>query len=160
MRPARTDPGASCGSTGENVGTCYGPLVRDPSSIPDFGGLGGLESLLEGLLGGFGATGDARSPRAQEHLRLTFEEAARGCKKRIDYRALDSCDHCGGTRAEPGSRTATCPACSGTGRVRARTGAFFPTAEYSCRHCHGTGAHVQTECTRCAVLESRSSRGR
>jgi molecular chaperone DnaJ len=121
--------------------------VRDPSPPPDFERLGSLESLLEGLLGGLGV--GARAPRAQARVHLTFEEAAEGCKKRIDYRALDVCDRCGGTRAEPGSPTAPCPACSGTGRVHARMGTFFPTAEYSCRHCHGTGVHVRTECTRC-----------
>ena len=124
--------------------------MRSPSPLPDIEGLGGLDSLLEGLLGGFGAAHDARSPRAQERLRLTFEEAAQGCRKRLDYRALDTCNHCGGIRAEPGTRTATCPACSGAGRMRARMKTFLPTGEYSCRHCHGTGVHVHKECTRCA----------
>ncbi|MBN1609307.1 MAG: molecular chaperone DnaJ [Polyangiaceae bacterium] len=131
--------------------------MRDPSPL-GFEGLGGLQRLLEALLGGFGAARDARAPRAQERLRLTFEEAARGCKKRIDYQALDSCGHCGGTGAEPGSRTAPCTACSGTGRVQADS--LFPTVEYSCRYCHGTGVHLHTECTRCAgsgvTLQSRT----
>ena len=51
-------------------------------------------------------------------LNISFEEAAKGCKKSITYQNIVNCTECGGTGAEKGTSPKTCPTCNGTGQVK------------------------------------------
>lgn len=114
----------------------------------DFGDFGGLDSIFSDLLGAFGLrTGEGS--QVKKTLELTFEESARGVKKKISYERLDLCSGCGGRGAAPGARIETCPACGGRGRVRYQQ-AFLPIAlERPCSTCRGTGSLPSDRCPRC-----------
>ena len=78
----------------------------------------------------FGGGGRSRGPRMRRgsdmrvKVRLTLEEIATGCEKKIKVRKLVQCKSCNGTGSEDG-RTETCPTCKGTGRtVRQQRGIF------------------------------------
>ena len=42
---------------------------------------------------------------------LTFEEAAKGCKKTVSTQRVEDCSACGGTGAAKGTSPKTCPDC-------------------------------------------------
>ena len=126
----------------------------------DFGfgdfGFGGIDDLFEGLFGGFGRrTSARRGPVKGENIQVTltldFEEAVFGCEKVIEVTRLETCPHCQGTGAEPGTQPIRCPQCNGTGEVRrvqqSLLGSFVSVN--TCPRCGGTGEVVVTPCTVC-----------
>jgi molecular chaperone DnaJ len=126
----------------------------------DFGfgdfGFGGIDDLFEGLFGGFGRrTSARRGPVKGENIQVTltldFEEAVFGCEKEIEVTRLETCPHCQGTGAEPGTQPIRCPQCNGTGEVRrvqqSLLGSFVSVN--TCPRCGGTGEVVVTPCTVC-----------
>lgn len=52
-------------------------------------------------------------------MELTFTQAAKGVNKEISVDIDAACQHCDGKGHEPGSKVQRCPACSGSGMVRA-----------------------------------------
>jgi molecular chaperone DnaJ len=121
----------------------------DPS---DFSAIG---EMLEGFLDDmFGRRGGAnRSPKdLRYNLQVSFEEAALGAERMIEYDRDELCAHCQGARAEQGSTSPECPACRGRGEVRFQRG-FFATSR-PCVSCEGTG--VRTD-ARCKVCKGRGS---
>jgi len=90
----------------------------------------------------------ARGADLRHDLILTFEEAIRGAKKRIELSQLRRCETCGGDGSRPGSRAETCPACHGHGQVVQRTG--FMTLTTTCPQCRGRGTRIVDPCENCA----------
>jgi molecular chaperone DnaJ len=137
--------------------------------MPDFGGMG-LDELLrmftESFGGGFGfgGSGGQRSrngPRQGSNLQyilnLEFEEAAFGTEKEFEYTRDETCSHCEGSRAEPGSSVSRCPTCKGHGEVRQ---AFGPIVQVStCPTCRGKGETIDIPCKQCrgAGIERKTS---
>ena len=113
-----------------------------------------FEDLFGDMMGrrGGGAAGGGRS-RAQRgqdlryNLRVSLEEAYRGLQKTITVPGSVACDECEGTGAEGATQPATCPTCSGMGRVRAQQGFF--TVERTCPTCGGQGQIVKNPCKAC-----------
>lgn len=125
-----------------------------------FGGmefdLGDLGDLFGSFFGGFG--GRQRNPNAprrgedlQERVTLSFEEAAKGCKRTIETTRVESCAECGGTGAAKGTSPKTCPECGGRGQVQAQQRTPFGVISTSkpCQKCGGRGKIVETPCTKC-----------
>jgi len=119
-------------------------------SGPD-GGFGTIfEDLFEGF---FGGTERGRRGRARrgDHLRydleISLEEAAAGLETKIQIPRLESCETCGGTGAQAGSRPETCPSCRGQGQVRFSQG--FLTVARPCPQCGGEGQIIKTPCKDC-----------
>lgn len=118
-------------------------------------GFGGFEDIFEDLFG-FGQGRSARQgPRRGADLRydleIPFEEAVFGSEHEIEISRLETCEHCSGSGAEPGTSPMRCPECNGTGQVR-RTqqsvfGSFVNVA--TCPRCQGTGEVVTTPCSVC-----------
>src|SRR5260370_29723710 len=77
-------------------------------------------------------------------MQITLEEAAFGAEKEIEVRKQDICDKCGGTGAESGSRSITCPVCGGRGQVISSRG-FFQGSQ-TCPRCGGVGHIVEKPC--------------
>ncbi len=120
----------------------------------DFGGGMDMGDILNSFFGGgMGGMGGARrnAPVQGDDLRyemkLTFEEAARGCEKSFDFYRTENCETCHGSGAKPGSTPATCNVCGGSGQVR-NTSGWMQTIR-TCSACGGTGKVITDKCTAC-----------
>ena len=82
---------------------------------------------------------------------ISFEEAAKGCKKEVTYRQIETCKSCGGSGAAKGTQPQTCPQCGGTGQVRISQRTPFGVVQTSrgCDRCHGTGKVIDNPCKDC-----------
>lgn len=120
----------------------------------DFSGMGGMDDIFNAFFGGMGGMGGT-SRRAgpvpgndlQHRITITFEEAAFGCEKTIDFFRNENCETCGGTGAKPGTQPQTCPTCHGSGQVRSGNG--FMVTVRTCPTCRGEGKIVKDKCTNC-----------
>src|SRR5256886_1380619 len=115
-----------------------------------FGGGGGVGGgIFEALFGGMAGQAEDRQRGAdlRYDMQITLEEAAFGAEKEIEVRKFDACDKCGGTGAEPGSRSISCPACAGRGQVISSRG-FFQVSQ-TCPRCRGVGQIVEKPCRDC-----------
>ncbi len=116
-------------------------------------GMGGFESIFDQLFGGMGggATrrgGPRRGSDLRYDLRITFEEAAFGCKKSFDFTRRERCEACHGSGAKAGTQPQTCPTCRGSGQVRA--GGGFMVTVRTCPTCGGSGKIVKDPCQDCS----------
>jgi molecular chaperone DnaJ len=122
----------SPGSSGFDVGSInLGDFVNFDNIIGDLLGKVGVR---------FTKSGDVR-----QQIVLSFEDAARGCERNIEYAAQELCPRCNGIGGEPGAQTAQCGSCEGRGRIRATP---LPI-ERSCPHCRGSGKRSTRDCTTC-----------
>jgi molecular chaperone DnaJ len=127
-------------------GFARGGGFHDPFEI--FREVFGGGSMFEDL---FGGRADPNQPQRGDDLRydmeITFEEAAHGCEKEIAVTKPDRCDVCGGSGAEAGSRTRSCPTCGGRGQVISSRGIF--SIAQTCPHCQGAGRVIEKPCKSC-----------
>ena len=123
----------------------------------DFGDLGDIFSSFFGG-GGFGGGGrrqDPNTPRrgsdAAASVILSFEEAARGCKKKVNVQRISTCPDCNGSGAKKGTSPKTCPDCGGRGQVvqNQRTPFGVMQTQSTCSRCRGRGRIVDTPCPTC-----------
>ena len=113
----------------------------------DFGGFSGLDDLF-----GRGQSDGSRSGAdVKITMPLTLVEVATGVEREIKIKALDACDACSGSGAEPGSKALQCQTCAGHGEVRRAQRSFFGqfVAVTPCPTCKGEGKVVETPCKRC-----------
>lgn len=121
----------------------------------DFGDLGDIFSSIFG--GGFGggthrqSNGPRRGSDASASLFLSFDEAAKGCKKKVSVQKICTCDDCRGTGAKAGTSPKTCPDCGGSGQVtrQQRTPFGVMQTQSACPRCQGRGKIVETPCPTC-----------
>ncbi len=85
----------------------------------------------------------------QKEVKISFEEAAFGVTKTIQYDRVEACEGCKGTGSAPGEKLETCAACQGRGRVRLQQGVFPIAIERPCAKCRGTGRVVVKPCLTC-----------
>lgn len=134
------------------AGGGYGgsPFTQDV----DFG------DIFNSVFGGFGGFGGRRSanpnaPRRGADIETTvtisFDEAAKGCKKEISYIATVECKDCGGTGAQKGTSSKTCSACGGRGQVTVNQRTPFGVVQTSrvCDACKGSGKVIEHPCKVC-----------
>jgi molecular chaperone DnaJ len=124
-----------------------------------FGDFGGFEDILSemfgGGFGGFRSSGRRSGPVKGADLRvdltITFEEAAFGVEKNIEFYRTEDCQSCGGTGAESGSKVSTCAQCGGAGEVKfAQRSLFGETISVrQCTTCGGTGKTIDKPCHTC-----------
>jgi molecular chaperone DnaJ len=124
----------------------FGAGGIDPTIFGDF-------SDILGDLFGFGFGGGARAGGAvpgadlRYDLEISFEEAAFGVTRTVEFPRLEGCAACNGEGSAGGKAPATCRACGGSGQVRFSQG-FFTVAR-SCPNCHGEGRVVTDPCPEC-----------
>lgn len=100
--------------------------------------------------------GRSRGPRVHRgsdmrvKVRLTLEEIATGCEKKIKVRKLVQCKDCNGSGSKDGN-TETCPTCKGSGRViRQQRGIFgMMQVQAECDACGGEGRIIKNKCPKC-----------
>lgn len=124
---------------------------RTPGGFTDVSFEDLFGDLFRGATSGRSASAQGPVRDVARPVELTFEEAALGCSKTVEYERLDHCESCGGDGAEPGSRSTTCTACGGSGVVSVRAAPFFSmSAERECPRCDGRGVHVDQPCRHCS----------
>lgn len=115
---------------------------------------GGLGDIFDAFFGGFGARedrGQRRGGDLHQAVTLTFEEAALGAERDLEFARIELCTRCKGARAEPGTGFARCQTCKGAGQVRRTQSNFFGqfVQVTACPTCRGNGETVQTPCVQC-----------
>ena len=124
------------------------------------GGFGGFDfsdifDMFGGGFGGFGGSsrrnGPIRGRDISREIVITFEEAAFGCKKKINITKDEICKSCGGTGAKAGTQPETCTRCGGRGQVQTqtRTPLGYMTNVTTCPECRGTGKIIKEPCREC-----------
>jgi len=114
--------------------------------------------IFDELFGQFGFSGGRsarRGPRRGRDLQmavtLSFEEAAFGVQREIEFEREDTCSRCKGSGAEPGTSPSRCPTCGGQGEVRqvrqTILGQMMQTSV--CPNCAGRGEVIDSACQTC-----------
>ncbi|WP_179381408.1 molecular chaperone DnaJ [Jannaschia marina] len=112
-----------------------------------------FEDLFGDFMGGQpGGRGGVRSRATRGsdlryNMRISLEEAFAGQQKTINVPTAVKCGTCDGKGTEGASEPATCPTCSGMGKVRAQQGFF--TVERACPTCNGAGQIIKNPCKTC-----------
>lgn len=120
--------------------------------------LGDIFSSFFGGGGGFGGGGRRANPNAprrgedlQSTVTISFEEAAKGCKRKVDVNRIDVCPECSGSGAQKGTSPTTCPECHGSGQVMAQQRTPFGViqTQRACSRCGGKGKIIENPCQKC-----------
>ena len=123
-----------------------------------FGGAGfDVSDIFDSFFGG-GFGGRRQNPNAprrgsdiETSVVISFEEAAKGCRKEITFQQIEVCDECAGSGAAAGSSPKTCPQCGGSGQVRINQRTPFGVMQTSrtCDRCGGKGKIIENPCKKC-----------
>ena len=126
---------------------------------PFGGGFGGMDfdmgdifsSFFGGTTSGSRKNGPQRGEDILTRVVISFEEAAFGCKKTIEFPRTENCSSCNGSGAEPGTKAETCSKCQGSGQVRfqQRTMLGMMQTTRPCDACGGSGKIIKTPCKNC-----------
>ncbi len=144
----------------------YGHAGVDPNFGAGAGGFGGFDfgdsidlgDIFGSFFGGFGNSSRRQNPNAprkgstvQANVTISFEEAAKGCKKKINISRIDTCSECGGTGCKKGTSPQTCPTCGGKGQVtqQQRTPFGVMSTSKQCPNCGGRGKIIKDPCSKC-----------
>ncbi len=135
----------------------FGAGGYGPGGGVDFGDIGDIFSSIFG--GGFGGGGSRRqnphAPRrggdASASVIISFDEAAKGCKKKIGVQRIATCPDCGGSGAKAGTSPQTCPQCGGSGYEtrQQRTPFGVMQTQAPCTRCQGKGRIIESPCSKC-----------
>lgn len=142
----------------------YGHAGVDPNfGAGGYGGAGfdGMDFDLGDIFSSFfgGGGGRRANPNAPRRggdvgasVVISFEEAARGCKKQVSVQLVGTCEECGGSGAAKGTSAKTCSRCGGTGQVRVQQRTPFGTVQTqsACPDCRGKGKTIDTPCRKCS----------
>ncbi len=121
----------------------------------DFAGFSSINDLFEtffaGATGTQRRTGTQRGADIRYDLTITFEEAVFGCQKEIELPRWETCPNCRGNGAQPGTSTARCSSCQGTGEIRRVQQSIFGqfVNVTMCERCRGEGRVITTPCEKC-----------
>jgi molecular chaperone DnaJ len=122
------------------------------SEFGDMAGFG-IDDLFNTFFGGARRRerGPVRGADLRFEVAIDLEDAVRGVERQVRVPRQETCDHCHGSGAEPGAKTATCATCSGRGEVRqvqqSLFGRFVSVA--TCPRCAGSGKTVDKLCAEC-----------
>jgi molecular chaperone DnaJ len=131
-------------------------------------GFGSFADIFDAFFGGdpfgaaFGRGGGGRIQGGDiaAEVEISLADAATGTSVEVSYELVDTCEHCHGNGAEPGTPIETCPACGGTGAVRAVTRTAFGqlVREHACEACGGDGRIPAEPCSECGGRGRRAVR--
>lgn len=144
-----------------NYGASSGGYTYSGSS--PFGQDIDLGDIFNSFFGGFGGFGGSqrkgrstssvprRGSDTEAVINISFEEAAKGCTKKISYQRIDVCDACSGSGARKGSQKKTCTTCGGRGQVTVsqRTPFGIMQTTRTCDACAGSGEIIDNPCPHC-----------
>jgi molecular chaperone DnaJ len=143
MAGVRGTEGGGFGFSHFDLGEALNIFMRD------FGGLSGFEAFFGG--GGRSRRARRRGQDIQISLNLTLQDVAHGTARKVKLKALETCDSCKGTGADPGSGVQPCGTCGGSGEVRRAAQSLFGqfVSVSACPQCHGEGTVISEPCGEC-----------
>jgi molecular chaperone DnaJ len=122
-------------------------------------GFGSFADIFDAFFGGdpFGAAfGRGGGGRIQGgdiavEVEISLAEAATGTQADVAYELVDTCEHCRGNGAEPGTPIRTCDRCDGAGQIRQVTRTAFGQMVRAapCDRCRGEGRVAESPCGEC-----------
>ena len=143
----------------------FGHAAFDPSAGGGgYGGFSGFDGadfdfgdIFSSFFGGGGGSSYSRQNMPVDgddigaRITISFDEAAFGTKKEVNFARIETCGDCGGKGAKNESDIETCKDCRGTGRVsvRQQTILGYMQTQRPCQTCRGTGKIIKTPCSNC-----------
>jgi molecular chaperone DnaJ len=127
---------------------------------PGFSGFGSFADIFDAFFGGgdpfgsaFGAAagGPVQGGDIAVSVEVSLVEAARGTEVTVEHEAVDTCEHCHGNGAEPGTPIKECERCGGAGQLRSVTRTAFGqlVRSHVCDVCGGEGKIAVEPCSEC-----------
>ena len=131
---------------GAGAGFDMGDINLDDILSNIFGGGFGFSSSFSGF--GRGKNQARRGEDLLMRIKLTFEEAAFGCKKDIKVNVTENCDKCHG---KGGFNETSCKYCNGLGVVKEEQRTIFGMmqTQKTCPECRGNGKSFKEICNAC-----------
>lgn len=127
-----------------------------------FGGAGGFQDFdFDDIFSQFFGGGRRRQsqrpnePRKgqdiQKRMRVNFEEAVHGAKKKIRTTVYEECSTCHGSGAHSKDDVETCSQCNGSGTVVMEQQTMFgrTRTQQACPKCGGAGKSIKNKCKTC-----------
>ena len=143
----------------------FGHNAFDPASGGGYGGgysgFGGVDfdfgDIFSSFFGGGSTSSRSRANMPVEgddvgaRVNISFEEAAFGCKKEVNFARIENCPDCSGSGAKSQSDIEKCPECNGLGRVsvRQQTMLGYMQTQRTCQRCAGRGKIIKNPCNNC-----------
>ena len=140
----------------------FGHAAFDPTAGGGYGGFGGFDGgfdfsdLFSSFFGGGRSSSSSRNaPQRGDdvaaRVTISFEEAAFGCRKEVNFARVEGCKDCGSTGAAKGTSPETCSTCRGRGFVTVQQQTIFgyTQTQKPCSSCRGSGKIVKTPCNNC-----------
>lgn len=142
----------------------FGHAAFDPSAGGGFGGFGGFGGgdfdfgdIFSSFFGGGGGSSRSRQNMPIDgddigaRVTISFDEAAFGTKKEINFARVENCPDCSGKGAKSESDIETCSECRGTGRVmvKQQTILGYMQTQRTCQSCRGAGKIIKNPCSNC-----------
>ena len=118
---------------------------------------GGFGDIFGDIFGGGrsrsqrNSNGPMRGTDVRTGIRITFEEAVKGCKKEVSINYKETCSSCNGTGAKKGTSPTTCTKCNGRGQYVTKQQTMFGMMQSvnTCNECNGTGKVIKEKCPDC-----------
>jgi len=144
---------AGVGGSAASDGNPFGGFGGGAQGVNfDFGDLG-LGDIFESFFGGGGRSRQQknRGNDIETSVDISFENAVFGTQVELNLNIEDTCQHCKGSRTEPGYELKTCDTCKGSGQVVNVTRTIFGNIQQAsvCSTCGGTGKVPEKLCSVC-----------
>jgi molecular chaperone DnaJ len=144
----------------------FGHAAFDPSAGGGggYGGFSGFDGadfdfgdIFSSFFGGGGGSSYSRQNMPIDgddigaRITISFDEAAFGTKKEVNFARIETCGDCGGKGAKSESDIETCKDCRGTGRVtvKQQTILGYMQTQRPCQSCRGVGKIIKSPCSNC-----------
>lgn len=114
-----------------------------------FGGGGGDFDFFGGR--GGRNNGPSKGANIRYRIKISFDEAVKGCTKNISLDLKDTCKTCNGSGAKAGTSPTTCGKCGGSGQVVMNQQSLFGMVRNvtTCPECRGSGKIIKDKCPDC-----------
>lgn len=111
------------------------------------GGFGGFSSFG----GGRRSNRPMQGQSLRTHITITFDEALKGCERKVTIPYEEECHSCHGSGAKAGTSPVTCTRCGGRGQVtvQQRTPFGIMQSVTTCPECNGQGTIIKEHCHDC-----------